>query len=630
MMQNSLVDHTVAKCRYYSWWTLCPVFASFVFEDSLTQRTPRRRHKGRKGSKLIQHPELQLSHCSTLSRAKWDTFDFNLNGYNTWTVPKVSHGGTLRVGFFSVKRLNATLGDAISGPIMKIFLIALIGAVAASSAVAEVTLPDVIASSMVLQQKQAIPIWGTADPGESVTVTFEGKKKTVVAGSDGRWRVDLGKFNASAEPRVMTIAGKNSIELKDILVGEVWLVSGQSNMQWRVVESTGGEAAIAAANHPTIRLFNVNREVAFKRQAGPLARWLPTTPDNVKDFSGAGYFFALELQSALKVPVGIINSSYGGSQAEAWTPIDYLNASPDLKPTVDRTITWNAEREKVRVDYAAAIRKWRDDSDKARAAGARPSPSPGVPDALRDYRIASSIYGGMIEPLMPFAIRGAVWYQGESNEGRAEQYAILLPVMIRSWRERWGLPALPFGIIQLPNYRRQNPEPEDSAWSHLREYQRRVAMADKNNGLVVTIDIGEANDIHPRNKLDVGKRMSVWALRNVHGRRLTEAPTLASHEIRNGKVVLTFKDVGTGLKLRSGDKLNEFVIAGADRKWHWAEARIVGKDEIEVWSSTVPDPKAVRYAFNTNPKEPNLTNDSGLPASPFRTDNWPDPTTGKR
>lgn len=513
---------------------------------------------------------------------------------------------------------------------MKIFLIALICAVAASTAFADVKLPDVISSSMVLQQKQAVPIWGTADPGESVTVTFAGKSKTVVAGADGKWRVDMGKFDASAEPRSMTIAGKNTIELTDILVGEVWLVSGQSNMQWRVVESTGGEAAISAANRPTIRLFNVSREVGFKKKQGPLATWLPTTPENVKDFSGAGYFFALELQRDLKVPIGVINSSYGGSQAEAWTPVSYLNASPDLKATVERTEIWAAEREKVRVDYANAIKKWREDSDKARASGARPSPSPGVPDALRDYRIASSIYDGMIEPLIPFRIRGAVWYQGESNEARAEQYGILLPTMIRSWREGWGLLTLPFGIIQLPNYRRQNAEPEDNAWSHLREYQRRTAMADKHNGLIVTIDIGEASDIHPKNKLDVGKRMSIWALRNVYGRKLTEAPVLASSKVVNGKIVLTFKDVGTGLKLRSGDKLNEFVIAGADHKWHWAEARIVGKDKVEVWSASVAAPQAVRYAFNVNPKDPNLTNDSGLPASPFRTDNWPDPTAGKR
>ncbi len=513
---------------------------------------------------------------------------------------------------------------------MKSLLCLLLVLTGLHAARAEVRLPDVLASSMVLQQKQAVPIWGWAEPGEAVTVTFAGQKKTVVAGADGKWRVDLAKMNASEEPRAMTIAGKNTIELKDILVGEVWLVSGQSNMQWRLPESAGGVEATAAANHPTLRLFNVSREVAFKRRQGKLGEWAACTPETVKEFSGAGYFFGVELQRALKVPVGLINSSYGGSQAEAWTPVAYLNASPDLKPAVDRTKVWEAERETVRANYAAAIAKWREDSDKARAAGARPSPSPGVPDALRDYRIASSIYDGMIEPLMPFAIKGAIWYQGESNEARAEQYNLLLPTMIRSWRERWGQGNFPFGIIQLPNYRAVKPEPEESAWSFLREAQRQTALNDKFSGLIVIIDVGEAGDIHPRNKHDVGKRMAVWALKDAYGKALVGPPVLKKHEISGSKIVLTFDEVGSGLRIRNGERLNEFAIAGADKKFVWAEAKIVGKNKVKVWSPNVPSPVAVRYAFNSNPKDPNLTNNSGLPASPFRTDSWPDPTAGRR
>jgi sialate O-acetylesterase len=515
----------------------------------------------------------------------------------------------------------------------KTVLLLAVSIVLASSsyaALADVRLPDVIASSMVLQQKHLVPIWGWAEPGEAVTVAFAGQRKTVVAGADGQWRVDLAKMNASDEPRSMTIAGKNTIELKDVLVGEVWLVSGQSNMQWRLPESTDGAAATAAANHPTMRLFNVSREVAFKKKQGKLAEWLACTPESVKEFSAAGYYFGVELQKALKVPVGIINSSYGGSQAEAWTPVAYLNASLDLKPTVDRTKIWEAERETVRTNYAAAIAKWREDSDKARAAGARPSPSPGVPDALRDYRIASSIYDGMIEPLMPFAIKGAIWYQGESNEARAEQYNLLLPTMIRAWRERWGQGNLPFGIIQLPNYRAVKPEPEESAWSFIREAQRKTALTTINAGLIVTIDIGEASDIHPKNKLDVGKRMAVWALKNSYGNKLVDSPVLNKSEMKGNKIVLTFAEVGGGLRIKNGDRLDEFAIASADKKFVWAEAKIVGKNKIEVWSQSVSSPVAVRYAFNSNPKNPNLTNDSGLPASPFRTDNWPDPTAGKR
>jgi sialate O-acetylesterase len=513
---------------------------------------------------------------------------------------------------------------------LKLTLLSILVLLSSLQAAADVRLPDVIGSSMVLQQKQTVQVWGWAEPGEAVTVTFSDLKRTVIAGVDGKWRIELGKFAANATPQTMTIAGRNTIELKDILIGEVWLVAGQSNMQWRLPESTDGEAATAAAHHPNIRLFNVSREVAFKKRQGKLGEWMACTPDSAKEFSAAGYYFGVELEKALRVPVGLINSSYGGSQAEAWTPVEYLNASPDLKQTVERTKIWDEERPRVREQYAEAIRKWREEADKARAAGARPSPSPSVPDALREYRIASSIYDGMIEPLMPFAIRGAVWYQGESNEARAEQYGILLPVMIKAWRERWGAGDFPFGIIQLPNYRQPKPEPEESAWSFIREVQRRTAGNTKNAGLIVTIDIGVANDIHPKNKLDVGKRMAVWALRDAYGHKVLGAPVVVRADAKEGKVVLTFGEVGSGLRIKNGDKLEEFAIAGDDKKWYWAEAKIVGKNRIEVSSSKVSDPKAVRYAFNSNPRNPNLTNDSGLPASQFRTDDWPDPTAGKR
>ena len=495
---------------------------------------------------------------------------------------------------------------------------------------ADVRLPDVIGSEMVLQQKQAVPVWGFAEPGETVTIQFGKQKKTAQANGEGKWSVKLDPLKADFKGQTMTIAGKNTIKLENILVGEVWLVSGQSNMQWTLAQANNGEREVTAADHPNIRLFNVSREVAFKRKQGKLGEWKTCTPESVKDFSGAGYYFAVDLQKELNVPIGVINSSYGGSQAEAWTPVAYLNANPDLKPTVDRTKIWAEERPRVRVEYDQAIKKWREDSEKAKAAGARPSPSPGVPDALRDYRVASSIYNGMIEPLMPFAIRGAVWYQGESNEARAEQYNILLPAMIRSWRERWGAGNFTFGIVQLPNYRGVKTEPEEAAWSFIREAQRRTILNTPNTGLIVTIDVGEANDIHPKNKLDVGKRMARWALKDVYGRKLANSPMFKKVEINGSKIVLTFDDVGNGLRIRDGDKLDEFAIAGADKKWVWAEAKIVGKNKIEVSSPNVPQPVAVRYAFNSNPKHPNLTNDSGLPAAPFRTDDWADPTAGKR
>lgn len=495
---------------------------------------------------------------------------------------------------------------------------------------AEVKLPDVIASSMVLQQKQKVPIWGTAEVGETVTVTFQKQKLTVVADSKGKWRVDLKPLKADFTSQTLTIEGKNKIELKDILIGEVWLVAGQSNMQRLLRETANGEEVQAKANHPNIRLFNISREVGFKKKQGKLAEWLACTPESVKEFSAAGYYFGVDLQKNLNVPIGLLNSSYGGSQAEAWTPVEYLKANPDLVATVERTKIWDEERPRVKVEYAAAIENWKVESEKQKAAGARPSPSPAVPDSLRDYRIASSIYNGMIEPLIPFAIKGAIWYQGESNEARAEQYGILMPVMITSWREKWGEANFPFGIIQLPNYRTVKPEPVDEPWSFIREAQRQTALKTTNTGLIVTIDIGEANDIHPKNKFDVGLRMSVWALKNVYGKKLIDSPRLQRFEVKANKIILTFDDVGTGLKIKTGDKLNEFAIAGDDKKFIWADAKIVGKNKVEVWSDKIPKPVAVRYAFNNNPKNPNLTNDSGLPAGPFRTDNWDDPTKGKR
>ena len=484
---------------------------------------------------------------------------------------------------------------------------------------------------MVIQRYRPVPIWGKADPGEMVTVGFRGQSKKTTAGNDGKWRVNLDSMSATATPAPMIIAGKNKIELKNILVGEVWLVAGQSNMQRLLGETANGDAAIAGADHPLIRLFNVSRGVAFKRQAGALATWQACSPQTIREFSAAGYYFGVELQKELNVPIGLVNSSYGGSQAEAWTPVEYLLASADLRQCVERTKIWDEERPKVKADYDEKMKQWRAAVDKAKADGTRAPGQPPVPDALRDYRIAASIYEGMIAPLMPFAIRGALWYQGESNEGRAQQYNILLPAMIKAWRERWGQGDFPFGIVQLPNYREPKPEPADEAWSHLREAQRRTALWTAKTGLIVTIDIGEANDIHPKNKLDVGKRMCLWALTEVYGRKITSSgPMFRASKITRSKIILTFDQVGAGLKIRDGEKLSEFAIAGSDHHWHWADAKIVGKDRVEVWSESVLQPLAVRYAFNNNPKHPNLTNESGLPASPFRTDDWPGPTDRKR
>ncbi|WP_116124929.1 sialate O-acetylesterase [Lewinella sp. IMCC34183] len=496
---------------------------------------------------------------------------------------------------------------------------------------AAVSLPDIFTDHLVLQREQVVPVWGMAAPGEAVRVSFGGQEQRTIADEEGKWRVHLSPMEASATPRDLTVSGKNTIVLTDILVGEVWLLTGQSNMQWRVLESDGGQEAIEAADYPEIRLFNVSREVSFGRRPGKLATWERCSPETVPEFSGVGYFFGLELYRKLGIPVGLINSSYGGSQAEAWTPRSYLAADEDLAPTIAREEMWAAERPQVQRDYDAAVRAWQAERDAAEAAGTRVPRVPRTPDALRDYRIAGSIYGNMIEPLIPYAIRGVAWYQGESNEDRAEQYEELLTTMIRAWRDRWEQGAFPFAIVQLPNFRATDPEPQDLAWSHLRDRQRRVANDVENAGLIVTIDVGEANDIHPTNKLDVGQRLARWALTDVYGEAVPAGgPVYRDVTFADGAATVVFDRVGEGLRLTEGDAPREFAVSGADGRWYWAEARIAGRDRIVVRSPKVPKPVAVRYAFNNNPEHPNLTNETGIPAGPFRTDDRPGPTHGRR
>ena len=495
---------------------------------------------------------------------------------------------------------------------------------------AKITLPDVLNSGMVLQQKQKDPIWGTSMPGEKITVLFEGQHKSTIADTTGHWEIWLDPMQASSKPSKMEISGSNTIVLHDILIGEVWLCAGQSNMQLILESTNKGDSVIASANYPMLRLFNVSRTVAFKHQSGPLATWQKCTPTSVKDFSAAAYYFGLALQKKLKVPVGIINAAFGGSEAEAWTPIEYLH-TPDLQPCIDREKIWDAERPQVRKEYAEALEKWREYAAKERAAGREPKEAPHPPDALREYRIAASIYNGMIKPLIPFRIKGVIWYQGENNEGRAEQYGILLPTMIRAWRAKWQQGNFPFGIVQLPNYRDHKTQPIEDAWSDLRDAQRWTADTVKNTGLIVTINIGEAHNIHPKDKFDVGKRMCLWALNFVyHHPVLGSGPFYQTATVKGKYIIVKFKEVGTGLKVKNGKVLHEFALAGENRQWHWAQAKIIGKNLVKVWSKAVPQPVAVRYAFNSNPRDPNLTNNSGLPASPFRSDNWPGSTAGKR
>ncbi|HOD82766.1 MAG: hypothetical protein BWX88_03694 [Planctomycetes bacterium ADurb.Bin126] len=508
---------------------------------------------------------------------------------------------------------------------------------------ADVKLPAVISDHMVVQQGMPVPIWGWADAGEKVTITACGDKTEATAGADGKFCAKIGPFK-TGEPMEITVAGKNTIVIKDVLVGEVWVASGQSNMQWTVSNSANPTEEIAAAKFPKMRLFSVPRVTAAKPQDDVKASWCECSPETVPGFSAVAYFFGRELHQKLNVPVGMIHTSWGGTPAEAWTTQETMQAK--FKPIADRWAKSQQDWESGAATkaYEAQMAKWKDaaekikaankaDADKAAKAGkpkpkARPLPrQPGKPGpATNSPHCPAVLYNAMIHPLVPYAIRGAIWYQGESNAGRAYQYRDLFPAMITDWRKVWGQGDFQFLFVQLANFMARKNEPADSAWAELREAQT-MTLALPNTGMAVIIDIGEAGNIHPKNKQDVGKRLAAWALGTTYGQKVCiSGPLYDSMSVDGGKVRLKFKHVGGGL-VAKGDKLTGFSIAGEDKKFVWADAVIDGECVV-VCSDKVAAPKAVRYAWADNP-ECNLYNKAGLPASPFRTDDWPGVTAGK-
>jgi sialate O-acetylesterase len=445
-----------------------------------------------------------------------------------------------------------------------------------SSASAEIKLPAVIGSDMVLQQGASLPIWGWAEEGETVTVSIARQAVSGKAGDDGRWQVTLGKLDATPndKPLEMTIkdSSGDSIRLKNVLVGEVWVCSGQSNMEMGVGAAKDGQAEIAAANHPGIRLFWVPKVRAREPAQDVAADWAVCSPKALGSggwggFSAVSYFFGRDLHKELKVPVGLIFSAWSGTTAEEWTSRKALAAEPSLKSMVGQ------------------------------------------------YEV-SSLYNGMIAPLIPFAIRGAVWYQGEANVGRGAQYQVLLPTMIRNWRNDWTAGDFPFGIVQIaPFFYGGDGTAEAEVW----EAQLKTVQSVPNTGIALTMDIGDLNEIHPEDKQDVGHRLALWALAKVHNRPIIySGPIYKSMAIEGERVRIAFDHVGAGLVSRDGKALTEFMIAGADKKFLRATAEIDGQTVIVV-SDAVTNPVAVRFAFGGT-AQPNLANKEGLPAAPFRTD----------
>ncbi len=642
---------------------------------------------------------------------------------------------------------------------------------------ADIRLPAVVGDNMVLQRGEKVSIWGWADPGEeiSVRVSWHSSHRRVRADRGGKWLLKVDAPKAGG-PYGMTLVGKNTITLRNILCGEVWVCSGQSNMEMAVQAVANGEQEVAAANFPNIRLFTVQKKIAETPQADCVGQWSLCSPQAVAGFSAVGYFFGRHLHKELNVPVGLINTSWGGTVAEAWTSDRTLEKMPEFKTLMARIAQAKANPDASMKKYQEEMEQWQqkiestgaqsrgcvapdfddsswqemelpvlweqagltnfdglvwfrktidvpdswagkeamlelgpiDDMDttwvngvkvgahmeagqwqvarrykvaadvikagrnviavqvldtgggggiygqaeqmRLKAVGAAEGtpvplagtwrykvssdlasmpPQPKQPTWVNNPNAPTVLYNGMIAPLIPFGIRGAIWYQGESNADRAYQYRELFPAMIEDWRRNWGSGKFSFLFVQLANFMATRPEPAESTWAELREAQC-MTLSLPQTGMATIIDIGEANDIHPKNKQDVGKRLALWALARTYGREdlVCSGPRYKSMKIKDDKVILRFDHVDGGLVARGSGPLTGFAIAGADRKFVWADARIEGKTLV-VHSDKVPKPVAVRYAWADNPVC-DLSNAAGLPASPFRTDDWPGVTAGKK
>jgi len=497
----------------------------------------------------------------------------------------------------------------------------------ASAARADVRLPQVFSEHMVLQQQMPVPVWGWAAPGEKVTVSMAGQSKSATADAQGKWSLRLDPLKAGG-PHVFCVKGKNTVQLADVLVGETWLCSGQSNMAMSVGGSANRDAEVAAAKYPQIRMLQVERTTAETPQDDVKAKWLVCSPETVAGFSAAGYFFGRELHQQLKLPVGLINSSWGGTPIQAWTSTKAQQSVPELAKIVtglQRAID-TYDPAKAQQQYEKQLEAFKRAAAKAKADGvAFKGRAPRKPVHPRvSPSSAGRLYNGMIAPLVPYALRGAIWYQGETDAGGAARYGLQLRTMIADWRGAWQEGDFPFLFVQLPNFKALQQKPsETSGWPLIRE-QFLKTLSFPNTGMAVTIDIGDAEDIHPKNKQDVGRRLAWWALAKVYKTGMPASGPLFREAKKAGKAIIVEFDCCGGLASRDGGPLKGFAIAGKDRKFVWADAQIQGQ-RLRVSSPAVPEPEAVRYLWANNPNPPgNLVNQAGLPASPFRTDEWPE------
>jgi sialate O-acetylesterase len=524
---------------------------------------------------------------------------------------------------------------------------------------ADVKMPGIFGDHMVLQQEIKAPVWGTADPGEQVTVTAGDHTAATKAGPDGRWRVDLDPFPNGAAPVTLTVKGKNSLVFNDVLIGDVWICSGQSNMALQMHEVYNAATELPKAGDPQLRLFRPEKRHTLTPMNDIPGKWYVSAPESAWAFSATGFFFARELRAKLNRPFGMIGISIGGTPAEAWTSLEALKCNPVFKPYVDKYEKTNAAFPEANRNYpaqlaayAAAKKDWdekygKDFNDRlaqwtiaAKAAYASdqpnpPYPKPGMSQPAKPaepdggWSIPTVLFNSLVAPLIPYGIKGVLWYQGESNVPDSQLYATLFPAMIADWRQRWGEGNFPFLFVQIANFAGHPKED----WPLLREAQLKSSFIVPNSAMAVTIDIGLPENIHPVDKLDLGLRLALAAENLAYGQKVVySGPVYDSMTAKGGVIRIKFANTGSGLKIGAPpwkgprstvpptDHLSGFVIAGNDKKWQIADARIDG-DTVVVSSSRVANPVAVRYGWDNAPVC-NLYNQENLPASPFRTDDW--------
>ncbi|MBK1879120.1 sialate O-acetylesterase [Pelagicoccus mobilis] len=492
-------------------------------------------------------------------------------------------------------------------------------------AIADISLPNVFTDHMVIQRDQENPIWGTAEANEKIKISIGGKKVSTKADKEGNWRTELPAFPAGG-PHTITIKGSSTVSIEDVLVGEVWFCSGQSNMEWPVRLSYGAEVEATAANHPKIRFLHVPNHGTDQPQDNFEGQWEVCSPDTAPHFSAVGYYYGQTLHAALGVPIGLIDNAWGGSAAEAWVPREKLENDGRFEEMLNHWDERVTNFDQVAYeDYVKRYNEWAASGFKGEPMEWNKTVHP-----ITGQHRPSNIYNGMVHPLSGYGIRGVIWYQGESNGDRAEQYRHLFPLMVETWRDNWGQGDFPFYWVQLADWQEEVDTPGDSGWAELREAQTLSMDVLPNSGQAVIIDIGEGRDIHPRNKKTVASRLVRWPLANIHGHDISyQSPRYSYSEINGNRIRVTLDHVsGGGLWAFDTQEIKGFSIAGEDQSFVWAQAKIIDQNTIEVWSDEIELPVAVRYGWAQNPVI-NLFDRNGLPVTPFRTDDWPVTSTGK-